>query len=320
MITRLTEKCFPYIAATSSSSTSSWLAHLRAPRRNRRSSCVARPFEHDRRERRAACGLVARARLPRGDPPGHLRRDYPRGSDQSPVCRARRRARALVVSALDPRVGRVAPRSLTRPPRGARGRPLAPAPAPPEEPANNGKAIAGAGFALGVALFVGGLGGGAPTLASLEKDAVPLDVALANGRPTVVEFYADWCEVCKESAPNVFDVERRFGDDVNFVMLNIDNTKWGGEMDQYGVDGIPHIVFLDRKGVSEGQVVGKFPKQALEANVEALARGDPRLPVAKLADGAASPVQVAGIVETPGSTVDDPRGGAVSSADPRFHG
>lgn len=67
-------------------------------------------------------------------------------------------------------------------------------PSPPAEPAdaNNGKTIAGAGFALGVGLFALTSLGGAPTLASLEKDAVPLDVALGNGRPTVIEFYADW--------------------------------------------------------------------------------------------------------------------------------
>ena len=190
----------------------------------------------------------------------------------------------------------------------------------PEDPASGGKALAGAGFALGVALFAATSLGGAPTLASLERDAIPLDAALANGRPTVVEFYADWCEVCKESAPNVYDVEREFGERVNFVMLNIDNTKWGGEMDQYGVDGIPHIVFLDKRGKSEGQVVGRFPKQALRANVQALSVGETKLPFAKLEDGDATPVQSSGIADAPGSAVDDPRGGAVSSADPRFHG
>jgi thiol-disulfide isomerase/thioredoxin len=196
--------------------------------------------------------------------------------------------------------------------------PAAPPATRPESPP--GKAIAGVGFVLGALLFAGGLGGGATvTLASLEKDAIPLDVALSNGKPTVVEFYADWCEVCKESAPNVFDVERQYGKDVNFVMLNIDNTKWGGEMDQYGVDGIPHLVFLDEFGKSEGQVVGRFPKTALEQNVQALAARKGAVPFAKFASGATT-VSAPDIVATPQTAVDDPRGGAVNNTDPRAHG
>ena len=42
---------------------------------------------------------------------------------------------------------------------------------------------------------------GAPALARLQQASVPLEAALYNDRPTVLEFYADWCEVCNELAP-----------------------------------------------------------------------------------------------------------------------
>ena len=157
-----------------------------------------------------------------------------------------------------------------------------------------GRAIALAGFAVGAASFaltatttVGDSGNGGAAnaatanLAKLERASTPLDDALRNGRPTVLEFYADWCEVCKESAPTVYAVETAHGKAVNFVMLNIDNAKWSDEMDAYGVDGIPHLEFLDAAGESEGFIVGKFPREVLESNVAALEAGERELPYAK---------------------------------------
>ena len=73
--------------------------------------------------------------------------------------------------------------------------PPAPAPVPadaPIKPAVGGKGLlAGGAVGLGVALFLAArLTVGGPSFAALEAGAVPLDAALSNGRPTVLEFYA----------------------------------------------------------------------------------------------------------------------------------
>lgn len=119
------------------------------------------------------------------------------------------------------------------------------------------------------------------SLKDLSTKAIPYDVALSNGMPTVVEFYADWCEVCRELAPDVYRVEEQYKGKVNFVMLNVDNTKWEQELDEFGVEGIPHFAFLDKEGNEEGSVVGRLPKKYLVENVAALASGEPSIPHAR---------------------------------------
>uniref|UniRef100_A0A453LWC6 Thioredoxin domain-containing protein n=1 Tax=Aegilops tauschii subsp. strangulata TaxID=200361 RepID=A0A453LWC6_AEGTS len=70
-------------------------------------------------------------------------------------------------------------------------------------------------------------------------------------------------------------------DRINFVMLNVDNTKWEQELDEFGVEGIPHFAFLDKEGNEEGNVVGKLPRQYFLDNVVALSSGDPTIPHAR---------------------------------------
>ena len=136
--------------------------------------------------------------------------------------------------------------------------------------------VAIAAVILSVALFVG-LKSETSSL-SLEaqvKQSTPLDVAFSNNKPTLTEFYADWCTSCQAMAGDLGEIKSNYGDRVNFVMLNVDNTKWLPEMLRYRVDGIPHFVFMDSQGNAIAESIGEQPKGILEADLEALIANNP---------------------------------------------
>jgi len=136
------------------------------------------------------------------------------------------------------------------------------------------------------------------------KKSIPLAVALSNNKPTLAEFYANWCTSCQAMAKDLANLKEKYSDSVNFVMLNIDNDKWLPEVLRYRVDGIPHFVFFDKEGKTIAQNIGEQPSTILEANLAALAVGD-SLPYATIT-GTASPVK--------------PQLESAKPADPRSHG
>jgi hypothetical protein len=74
-------------------------------------------------------------------------------------------------------------------------------------------------------------------------------------------------------APDLAVIKTQFSDQINFSMLNVDNTKWLPEVTKYRVDGIPHFVFFDSHGQVLAQAIGEQPRQILTAKLADLVTG-----------------------------------------------
>jgi thiol-disulfide isomerase/thioredoxin len=155
-----------------------------------------------------------------------------------------------------------------------------PAPPPPSPSPGLGRRermlLAAVAAALAVLLLW--LRGGLHPEASLEalaRRSPDLTTALRDGRPTVVEFYADWCEACRAMAPAMDSLERQHRAELDVVLLNVDNPRWQEEMERFDVNGIPHLELFNAGGQPVGRSLGARRPEELEALTEALLADTP---------------------------------------------
>jgi thiol-disulfide isomerase/thioredoxin len=94
-------------------------------------------------------------------------------------------------------------------------------------------------------------------LKSFGELSVDPQIAFTNNKPTFLEFYAEWCEVCKEMAPKVSALKDEYEENINFVFLNVDNQKWGNYIQKFAVNGIPQVNLFDKKGNLVSTFIGK---------------------------------------------------------------
>ena len=99
-------------------------------------------------------------------------------------------------------------------------------------------------------------------------------------KPVIIEFYATWCTPCRALEEITFhqpDVVKKANQD--FVMVKVDLTQKGDPLhirllSQYGVKGVPTIVFLDGQGKEHAdlRLVDYLPPEQMLARMASVAK------------------------------------------------
>ena len=107
-------------------------------------------------------------------------------------------------------------------------------------------------------------------LKSFGEFSVDPEIAFTNNKPTFLEFYAEWCEVCKEMAPQISAFKDEYEKDINFVFLNVDNQKWANYIQKFAVNGIPQVNLFDKKGNLISTFIGKQDEMKIRKSINNL--------------------------------------------------
>jgi len=99
---------------------------------------------------------------------------------------------------------------------------------------------------------------------TIKISDVDFAATIGASKPTLVDFWAEWCGPCRLIAPVLDEVALEHGDKITIAKLNVDENPQSAM--NYDVMSIPTlIVFQD--GVEKKRIVGARPKHALLADL-----------------------------------------------------
>ncbi len=127
------------------------------------------------------------------------------------------------------------------------------------------------------------------------QDAEGNNVLLSSfeGTPVVLNFWTSWCSYCKAEMPDFEEAYKQYGDQVQFVMLNVVKSEKNSEDGRnfirnagytfpvfydtegnattlYAIRGFPATIFIDKDGRIVEKSLGKITPEKLDQNIQKL--------------------------------------------------
>jgi cytochrome c biogenesis protein CcmG/thiol:disulfide interchange protein DsbE len=133
----------------------------------------------------------------------------------------------------------------------------------------------------------------APDFKLTTFDGKQVHLADYRGKVVVVNFWASWCEPCKDEQSDLETVAERFqGQDVTFLGIDIQDNQHdalafvqqygvtypvaadptGAVYIDYGVVGMPETYVVNRQGIIAQKIVGPIDPNGLTATLQELLR------------------------------------------------
>ncbi len=91
---------------------------------------------------------------------------------------------------------------------------------------------------------------------------------ISSGKPTVVDFWAEWCGPCRRMTPIIEELAAQYAGQVNIGKCNVDESQ--SLAASFGVMSIPTIVFFNAAGQEVSRIVGAQGKARVEKDIKEL--------------------------------------------------